>query len=290
MKKTLKTIVVLGVVMAGALSTSGCISTSDFEAAQRQISELQEELANIKRTASSKDEVQNVNVRIAEQTETLLRSNATLVTKVNEIEERMQTTQGAVEQVTHRLDQIAQQGTRTQRDVEDLRTRLTTLQNAPPPPGAGANDGRGGEATGELTVPATAPDPGPSLDPMQTYQAAYRDYQKGNYDLAIEGFQDFLTTNANADLADNAAYWIAESLFSQKKYREAIGQFDAVVNRYPKSDKVPGALLKKGYAYISVGEKAQGVVQLQYVLHEHPKSQEATLARQKLKQLGIETK
>ncbi len=279
--KTLKTIVVL----AAALSAAGCISTSDFEAAQRQISELQEELANIKRTASSKDEVQNVNVRIAEQTETLLRSNATLVTKVNDIEERMQTTQGAVEQVTHRLDQIAQQSTRTQRDVEDLRTRLTTLQNAPPPPGANL----GGEATGELTVPAPA-EPAQSIDPMQTYQAAYRDYQRGNYDLAIEGFRDFLDTNANADLADNASYWIGESLFSQKKYREAIGQFDAVVNKYPKSDKVPGALLKKGYAYINVGERAQGVVQLQYVLHEHPRSQEASLARQKLKQLGIETK
>jgi hypothetical protein len=31
-------------------------------------------------------------------------------------------------------------------------------------------------------------------------------------------------------------------------------------------------------------------VQLQYVLHEHPKSQEAGLARQRLKQLGIETR
>ena len=279
--KILQTIVVLG----AALAASGCISTSDFEAAQRQISELQEELANIKRTASSKDEVQNVNVRIAEQTETLLKSNATLVTKVNEIEERIQSTQGAVEQNSHRLDQIAQQATRTQRDVEDLKTRLTTLQNTPPPPGANL----GGEASGEMTVPAPA-EPAASVDPMQTYQAAYRDYQRGNYDLAIEGFQDFLGTNANADLADNAAYWIGESLFSQKKYREAIGQFDAVVNKYPKSDKVPGALLKKGYAYINVGERAQGVVQLQYVLHEHPKSQEASLARQKLKQLGIETK
>lgn len=281
--KILKTIVVLG---AAALAASGCVSTSDFETAQRQISELQEELANIKRTASSKDEVQNVNVRIAEQTETLLKSNATLVTKVNEIEERIQSTQGAVEQASHRLDQIAQQATRTQRDVEDLRTRLTTLQSTPPPPDANLG---GGEATGELTVPAPA-EPAASVDPMQTYQAAYRDYQRANYDLAIEGFQDFLGTNANADLADNAAYWIGESLFSQKKYREAIGQFDAVVNKYPKSDKVPGALLKKGYAYINVGERAQGVVQLQYVLHEHPKSQEASLARQKLKQLGIETK
>lgn len=274
------------VMLAATLFAAGCVSTSDFEAAQRQISELQDELANIKRTASSKDEVQNVNVRIAEQTETLLKSNATLVTKVNEIEERIASTQGSVEDTTHRLDQLAQQAARSQRDIEDLRTRLTTLQSTPPPPGTAP--GTGTAATGELTVPAPAAQP--VGDPMETYQAAYRDYQRGNYDLAIEGFQDFLASNGQADLADNAAYWIGESLFSQKKYREAIQQFDAVVNKYPKSDKVPGALLKKGYAYINVGEKAQGVVQLQYVLHEHPKSQEASLARQKLKQLGIETK
>jgi tol-pal system protein YbgF len=272
------------VVLAAALAAAGCISTSDFEAAQRQISELQEELATIKRTASSKDEVQNVNVRIAEQTETLLRSNATLVTKVNEIEERIQNTQGSVETATHRLDQIAQQVARNQRDLGDLQARIAAAQ-APAP----ATNG-GGEASGELTVPAQAIPAAPATDPMQTYQAAYRDYQRGNYDLAIEGFGDFLSGSANSDLADNASYWIGEALFSQKKYREAIGQFDAVVNKYPKSDKVPGALLKKGYAYINVGERAQGVVQLQYVLHEHPKSQEASLARQKLKQLGIETK
>jgi tol-pal system protein YbgF len=269
------------VVLAAALSAAGCISTSDFEAAQRQISELQEELANIKRTASSKDEVQNVNVRIAEQTETLLRSNATLVTKVNDIEERIQTTQGNVEDNTHRLDQVAQQVTRAQRDLDDLKSQIAAARAEVAPPSGG-----GGPA-GEMTVPAQAI---PTVDPMETYQAAYRDYQRGNFDLAIDGFRDFLGSNANADLADNAAYWIGESLFSQKKYREAIEQFDAVVNKYPKSDKVPGALLKKGYAYINVGERAQGVVQLQYVLHEHPKSQEASLARQKLKQLGIETK
>ena len=263
--KTLQSMVML----AAALAAAGCVSTSDFQASQRQIAELQEELANIKRTASSKEEVQNVNVRIAEQTETLLRSNATLVTKVADIEERLQNTQGSVEQSGNRIDRIGQQLTQAQRDLEDLRNRVTALQQAAAAP------------------PATA---APAVDPMQTYQAAYRDFQRGNYDLAIEGFREFLDGNPSSDLADNASYWVGESLFSQKKYREAIEQFDAVVNKYPKSDKVPGALLKKGYAYISIGEKAQGVVQLQYVLHEHPKSQEAALARQKLKQLGIETK
>ena len=277
--KTLRFIV----MTAAALAAAGCVSTADFKQVQDRVAELQEELANVKRTAGTKEEVQNVNQRIAEQTETLLKSNATLVAKVAEIEEHIQTGTGSVEQTNYRLDRIAQQLTQAQHDIEELRGSVTTLQTAP----ATATPAEGTPATGEMTVPATTT---PSADPMETYQAAYRDYQRGNYDLAIEGFRDFLTANAKSDLADNAAYWIGESLFSQKKYRDAIEQFDSVVTKYPQSDKVPGALLKKGYAYISIGEKAQGVVQLQYVLHEHPKSQEASLARQKLKQLGIETK
>jgi tol-pal system protein YbgF len=271
------------VMTAAALAAAGCVSTADFQHVQDRVAELQEELANVKRTAGTKEEVQGVNQRIAEQTETLLRSNATLVAKVAEIEEHIQTGTGSVEQTNYRLDKIAQQLTQAQHDIEELRGRVAALQSAP----AAAASADGTPATGELTVPAT---PAPGADPMETYQAAYRDYQRGNYDLAIDGFRDFLSANSKSDLADNAAYWIGESLFSQKKYREAIEQFDSVVTKYPQSDKVPGALLKKGYAYISIGEKAQGVVQLQYVVHEHPKSQEASLARQKLKQLGIETK
>jgi TolA-binding protein len=176
------------VVLAATLVAAGCVSTTDFEAAQRQISELQEELANIKRTASSKDEVQNVNVRIAEQTETLLKSNATLVAKVSEIEERIQTTQGSVEQATYRIDQVAQQ---VSQDAA-RRRRAAHADDAMQTAAAAATttDG-GGAASGELTVPgATA---APTVDPEQTYQAAYRDYQRGNFDLAIEGFREFLS-------------------------------------------------------------------------------------------------
>lgn len=279
---TMKTLRLLA--LAAVFTAAGCVSTSDFERAQDQIAELQEELANVRRTSAGKEEVQGVNVRIAEQTETLLRSNATLVAKVAELEDRMQGGQGVNEQTIHRLDQLAQQVTQNQRDLENLRALLTSMQQQQT---SASTPGTGVASSGEMTVPAT---PIPSDNPMETYQAAYRDYQRGNFDLAIEGFRDFLAGSPQSDLADNAAYWVGESLFSQKKYRDAIEQFDSVVNSYPKSDKVPGSLLKKGYAYINIGEKAQGVVQLQYVLHEHPKSQEAALARQKLRQLGIETR
>ncbi|HEX9457552.1 MAG TPA: tol-pal system protein YbgF [Thermoanaerobaculia bacterium] len=269
------------VLAAAALSTAACVSTSDVEKLQSQISDLQEQLAQVKRTASSKEEVSNVNKTIADQTQTLLKSNATLVAKVDQIEDKIQNAQGATEQTNYRLDRMTQQLTQTQHDVDELKSAAARAAAAPP--SAGPVPVPSGS---EVTVqPVT-----PSEDPMQTYQAAYRDYQRGNYDLAVAGFRDFAAKNPNSELSGNAAYWIGESLYSQKKYREAIQQFDSVVTKYPRSDKVAGALLKKGYSYIALGEKSQGIVQLQYVVHEHPTTPEAALARQKLKSLGVDSK
>jgi tol-pal system protein YbgF len=231
--------------------------------------------------------MEGVNRTIAQQTQMLLSSNATLVTKVDRIEEAVQSAQNAVEQLGNRVDQLARQVEQAQREIEELKAAAarTSAAGATTPPAGGVTPVAPGGEISVTPAPATA-----STDPIETYQAAMRDYQKGNYDLAISGFRDFLSQNASSDLSDNAAYWIGESLFSQKKYREAIEQFDSVVTRYPRSDKVPGALLKKGISHINLGERAQGVVQLQYVVHEHPKSQEATLARQRLKALGVDTR
>ncbi|HVE66692.1 MAG TPA: tetratricopeptide repeat protein, partial [Thermoanaerobaculia bacterium] len=74
----------------------------------------------------------------------------------------------------------------------------------------------------------------------------------------------------------------------QKKYREAVVDFDRLLKEWPKSDKAPAALLKKGYALLELGQKAEAVVQLQYVIHEHPSSEEARLARARLKAIGVE--
>ena len=276
-----------------ALLAAGCATTSDVQKLQSQINDLQDQVAQLKRTASSKEDVQNVNTRIAEQTETLLKSNTTLVTKVGSIEERLNNNQGSVEQTNYRVDHLVQQLTQAQHDVEELRASVGRLAVAPPTPvpvqpGVAPAPSPATPAPAPVHEVNVTPDGGET--PSMTYQNAYRDYQKGNYDLAISGFREFIGRYKDSDLADNAAYWIGESLYSQKKYRESIVQFDSVVNDYPKSEKVPSALLKKGYAYISLGEKAQGIVQLQYVVHEHPKSAEAAKARDELKRLGVETR
>jgi tol-pal system protein YbgF len=281
--------------LAALVLAAGCATTGDLQKVQNQVNDLQEQVAQLKRMASTKEEVQNVNAHIAEETQTLLKSNATLVAKVDSIDDKMSNTQGSVEQTNYRVDHLVQQLTQAQHDIEELRAaaaRAAAAQTAAPPaampaPGVAAPATQPGTPAPMPTMNVTA-DSGES--PSVTYQSAYRDYQKGNYDLAIAGFQEFITKYPQSDLAGNAAYWVGESLYSQKKFRESILQFDRVVNDYPRSEKVPSALLKKGYAYINLGEKAQGIVQLQYVVHEHPKSSEAAKARDELKKLGVETR
>ena len=266
-----------------ALLLSSCATSSDVQKLQSQITELQDQLAQVKRSAAGKEEVQSVNQRIADQTQQLLKSNATLVAKVDQIEDKMNNTQGSIEQTNYRLDRMAQQLTQAQHDIDDLKAAAaraaaapTASTAAPPPPQP---------AMTEVNVPAPTSD-----NPMEVYQAAYRDYQRGNYDLALAGFHDFLAKYPNSELSSNAEYWIGESLYSQKKYSEAIEQFNGVVNKYPKSDKAPGALLKKGYAYLALNDRPRAIVQFQYVVHEYPSSREAALAKDRLKQLGIDTK
>src|SRR5437763_1083559 len=138
--------------LVGLLATA-CVSTSDIQKLQSQISDLQDQVAALKRTASSKEEVQNVNVKIAEQTQTLLKSNATLVTKVDAIEDRLNNTQGSVEQTNYRVDRIVQQLTQAQHDVDEVRAAMARAAATPVPatPGGPAPPGAV-PATSEVTV------------------------------------------------------------------------------------------------------------------------------------------
>ena len=108
--------------------------------------------------------------------------------------------------------------------------------------------------------------------------------------VAISGFQEYVATYPSTDLSDNAQYWIGECYYAQKKWPEAIAAFEKLGKQWPKSDKAAAGLLKKGYALAEMGSKAEAVVQLQYVMHEYPSSEESRLAKTRLKSLGVDAR
>ncbi|HXG68015.1 MAG TPA: tol-pal system protein YbgF [Blastocatellia bacterium] len=119
-------------------------------------------------------------------------------------------------------------------------------------------------------------------NPDQLFAAAYGDYSRGNYDLAISEFRQYVETYPSSEMADNAQYWIGESLFAKKQFNEAIAELDKVVAQFPKGDKVPAARFKKGMALLELGQEDAARAEFTALVKLYPRSNEAALARQQL--------
>ena len=88
---------------------------------------------------------------------------------------------------------------------------------------------------------------GVALASDREYSAVYNDFLMGDYDLAIFGFQDFLTTYPDSEYSDNASFFLGRCYEKKKSYQEAIQAFDQLVERYPKSTRAPLALYRKAF-------------------------------------------
>lgn len=123
----------------------------------------------------------------------------------------------------------------------------------------------------------------PVSDPMQLYQSAYLDYTKGNYDVAVMGFREYLKAFPDAEFAGNAQYWIGESLYSLAKYEDAVAEFDRVIKNYPDSQKVPGAMLKKAYCYDALKKPDEAKAAVDALIKKFPESEAAKLAKERFR-------
>jgi tol-pal system protein YbgF len=272
------------VAAAGLLAAvTGCVSSSDIDGLHKHLSTVEKEVDAVSKQSSSKEEVAKLNETLAKQAQTLLRSNADLGTKFDDLTREMQALAGKLEDANRRLTQLSQQIAETQgHPVAGTMVAPPTPATAQTPPVSGVALGPGG--AGLAAVPA-APRGG-SITPADLFAQATADYQRGRYDLARQGFEDYAEKFPRTDLSDDALYWAGECWSAQKKPREAIASFDKLFRTYPQSDKAPAAHLKKGIAHLELGEKAQAMVELNFVVNQFPGSDEAKSARQRLKSLG----
>lgn len=117
------------------------------------------------------------------------------------------------------------------------------------------------------------------------FDAAQRDFNRGNYQLAIAGFDDFLDLASDSRQADDAQYWKGESYYSLNEMDRAIQEFLKVRDVYPDGDRVASATLKIGYAFLRKEDSATAGRYFETVVREFPGSSEATLAKDKLEEL-----
>lgn len=131
-----------------------------------------------------------------------------------------------------------------------------------------------------------APPEKPPATPEEAYKRAYDQFIKGDIGNAKEGFKKFLEAYPKSKLAENAHYWLGECYFAEKKYEEAILEFDEVIKKYPKGNKVPDALYRQGLAFLEMKDTINAKLILREVIKRFPNSDQANRARKKLQEIG----
>ena len=123
-----------------------------------------------------------------------------------------------------------------------------------------------------------------SLDATEAlYKNAKVTYDRKEFAAAREKFQAFLTVYPTGELSDNAQFWIGESFYLEKDYEKAIIAYDDVLKNFSKGDKIPSAMLKQALCWLELGDKTFARSLLMRVIREHPRTQQAKIAEEKLK-------
>jgi len=269
----------LPLVVSIAITVGGCAGTMD-ETTQQELAQLRRDvnalnLAVHRGRGESDTSLNQIDRRSREQAAENARQTAAMNTRLESLSAEVNRLSARVDELSRRLDN----------------------QSRP-----------SGGSSGPSPRPTPAPTPSPSGGSKssnepgaeESYKAAYSDFTKGNYTLAIAEFREFVRQNPDSPRVDSAQYWIGESYFSIGRAAAAAGQsersrealersvqeFRKVFVNYPGGRQVPTALYKEALALVELKQMKVAQARLQYLVDNFPQSEEAPLARERLKSLG----
>ena len=246
------------VIVAAAMSGCSMLVPPAEDPVLIQLDDLERRLESIERIVDNQSLVQ-------------------LAQQVASLERRVDELQGRAETLEHDSGDTTD---RQRRLYADLDARIQTLEGA-----LQAGGGRSVLDSGRLP-PGQLPVPGGS--DRDNYQVAFELLKEERYDLAGNAFKQFLVAFPGSGLAANAQYWLAESYYASDKFEQALNDFEIVVNDYPRSSKVPDALLKMGYCNYSLKQWDAARVTLTRVQSDYPETTAARLAGQYLNRMESE--
>ncbi len=255
-------------VLGGAALTA-CATKSDIQ-------DLQADLALTKAEAGRRDAAR------ATQLAEVIRMQQAILDSVQASNRAMGRLKGDMANdlynIQQQLVQIQELTGQSQRRLTELKTQLEAreaqLQAAPP--------------SDPAPVSGVAPSSSSAGSAAQMYQASLDQFNRGSLSTARAGFEQLVAQFPSSDQVPAALYYIgrsftAEGPDSAANLESSAAYFERVVNEYPNSVHAPSALFYLGQVAEQRKDAAGAKKFYQRVVEKYPGSNEAGLAREKLK-------
>jgi tol-pal system protein YbgF len=281
MKQSWKVGAVLAVVLAAA-SPAGAADKAHQQlmAEIRMLQEQQQQLQQM--MGALADTLKTVSTKIDDQTATNRKAFADQKVQIDNVADGVRVLREKADDTNVRLSTVSQ-------ELEAVRQAMSSMQTTGVAPSAAplAPAGEPGAAPTTAGQPPTGPTgSAPFISPQRMYDNAYSDYMAGQYDIAIQGFNAFLTSFPKSDKADDAQLNIGNALYAAGKYAEALDAFQKVISNYAQADTAAIALYKMGVTYEALKQVDLARKSFETVTQKYPAAYEAILAKQRLDALN----
>ena len=189
----------------------------------------------------------------------------TLISKIRELEEVLNTLEPKIDAATEQIEVGASSATGSvnflEPEVEDLKAQMAQLNE-------------------EISLIKTQKSHSPKINQSKMrrakmttspeYDEALSAYRNKDHDGSILLFQNLALSNPPDHLKDNIEFWIGSNYAALEMYDDAILQFETVLNKYPRGNKVHDSRYMIGVSYSKMGETSRAIEVLEDALKRNP--------------------
>tara|TARA_Y100001960_G_scaffold68497_1_gene72281 strand:+ start:991 stop:1989 length:999 start_codon:yes stop_codon:yes gene_type:complete len=195
--------------------------------------------------------------------ESLQNQQEALISKVRELEEMLNTLEPKIDAATERIEGGVSSTTDStdflEPEVQDLKAQVSRLN----------------EEISRIKMQKSRVQSRPRArrSKMKTspeYDRALSAYRSRKYDESILLFQNLALSNPPNKLKDNIEFWIGSNYVALEMYDDAILQFETVLNKYPRGNKVHDSRYMLGVSYSKKGETSRAIEVLEGALKRNP--------------------
>jgi len=288
---TKKIILFIGI---GLSLFSGCALRDDVVALNDRIHVLEDHNRELQQKNDAvEQENEDVKSRLEEYSrsgeerdKTLTSQSAGIQATFEKINEDTRVLNGKIEETDNLLKKTIRTFQESEKNQEMRLNRVEKIINSL---NAGGSDSR---RESRVTSPSSDSGAGsdtgtPSAAPSgkseeELYSLGKQALDKDNFQGARKIFQELISQYPQSRTVDNAQFWLGETYYREKLYEQAILEYQTVIEKYPNGNKTRAALLKQGFAFFNIGDKANSRLILQELVNKYPDSDEAKIAKGKL--------
>lgn len=173
-----------------------------------------------------------------------------------------------IEELRTENTSLKQKLVKLEQDAQMMNARLTEFETR-----LAAEKDRADKAEEALRNAKVGPVVEEPARPMtgMSYDDGLNAFHAKKYDEAGKIFKSLLDAGVAKDLADNCTYWIGETMYARKKYKDAIAEFEAVM-QYKVSEKKADAQYMIAQSLERLGKKVEAKGAYEKVVKEYPMS------------------